>query len=457
MLPFIYANLVKGILFMGKKIIVAGGGHGGIAAAMLLAQRGYDVTVYERNAKTKMGYDWTDIFDKKGWLAVNIPLPEPNKYALKQDMTFYGPAMETALTQNTDDDKKEIQMERSDIYKHLISYAVKAGVKFEYKHNIEEPIFFGNRVVGIKTDKDEYYADLVIDACGLNSPLRQKMPASTGIQNNIIEYEQFYVYRAFFNKTAEVAEHEKFKIIMLPNNELGISWVATEEEHTDVLIGRFHKFDREYAFDQIEKLRALNPSIGTEILRGDDFANIPVRQPLGVMVADGYAAIGDSAFMTVPVIGSGIANSLKAAKILADAVSSDYSNSFSAETLWEYQKNYYKEIGAAMAPLACVKLLLTRLEGHELDYIFAKGILNAEDMTIDADSTSLGAMLGGMSMDDIKIKLSGLMNNKVVLGKVVQMGLQLGKATAVTAAMPQKYNRKAILKWVEQYNKCFKH
>ena len=92
-----------------------------------------------------------------------------------------------------------------------------------------------------------------------------------------------------------------------------------------------------------------------------------------------------------------------------------------------------------------------------LDYIFAKGILNADDMTIDADSTSLGAMLGGMSMEDIKIKVSGLINNKVVLGKVVKMGLQLAKATAVTAAMPQTYNRKAILKWVEQYNACFKH
>lgn len=442
---------------MGKKIIVAGGGHGGIAAAMLLAQRGYDVTVYERNAKTKMGYDWTDIFDRKGLLAIGLPIPDHSLYNLKNDVTFYGPAMETALTQNTDDDKKEIQMERREIYKYLISYAVKADVKFEYKHNVEEPIFFGNRVVGIKTDKGEYYADLVIDACGMNSPLRQKMPSSTGIQNNPIEYEQFYVYRAFFNKTAEVSDDEKFKIIMLPNNELGISWVATEEDHTDVLIGRFHKFDLDYAIEQIDLMRPTNPSIGTDIIRAGNFANIPVRQPLGVMVADGYAAIGDSAFMTVPIIGSGIANALKAAKILADAVSNDYSNSFSAETLWEYQKNYYKAIGAAMAPMACVKLLLTRLEGHELDYIFAKGILNAEDMTIDADSSSLGAMLSGMSPADIKIKVEGLLNNKAILKKVVNMGLQLGKATAVTAAMPQKYNRKAILKWVEQYNKCFKH
>lgn len=442
---------------MGNKIIVAGGGHGGIAAAMLLAKRGYDVTVYEKNAKGKMGYDWTDIFDRKGWTAVGIPLPDKSKYKLKQDMTFYGPAMETALTQHTEEDKKEIQMERSDIYAHLIEHAEKADVKFEYEQNIEGPVCLGNRVVGIKTDKGEYLADLVIDACGLNSPVRRGMPASTGIQNNPIEYEQFYIYRAFFNKACEVEEHEKFKVILLPNNELGISWVATEEEHTDVLIGRFRPFDREYAMSQIEMLRKDNPSIGTEILRADDFANIPVRQPLGVLVADGYAAIGDSGFMTVPVIGSGIANSLKAAKILADAISSDCTASYSAETLWTYQKNFYKEIGAALAPLACVKLLLTRLQGPELDYIFAKSILNAEDMTIDADSTSLGAMLGGMSMDDIKTKLNGLINNKVILGKVVKMGLQLARATAVTAAMPTKYNRKTILRWVEEYNSCFKH
>ena len=54
---------------MGKRIIVAGGGHGGIAAAKLLAEQGFDVTVYEKNERENMGYDWTDIFDKKGFFA----------------------------------------------------------------------------------------------------------------------------------------------------------------------------------------------------------------------------------------------------------------------------------------------------------------------------------------------------------------------------------------------------
>ena len=50
---------------MGNTIIIAGGGHGGIALGYQLAKRGYEVTVYEKHSRDNMGYDWTDIFDKK--------------------------------------------------------------------------------------------------------------------------------------------------------------------------------------------------------------------------------------------------------------------------------------------------------------------------------------------------------------------------------------------------------
>ena len=52
---------------MKKRILVAGGGHGGIGAAYALAKNCYDVTVVEKNSRAAMGYDWTDIFDKKGF------------------------------------------------------------------------------------------------------------------------------------------------------------------------------------------------------------------------------------------------------------------------------------------------------------------------------------------------------------------------------------------------------
>ena len=154
---------------MSAKIIVAGGGHGGIAAAALLAKNGFDVTVYEKHERNAMGYDWTDIFDKKGLFAIGLGLPDCDKYALKNDMTFFNPTLEYKLKQHTPEDELEIQMERTDIYDMLISYAEEYGVKFEFGTEVLGPVMLGNRVAGIRTDKGDHYADLVIDACGASS------------------------------------------------------------------------------------------------------------------------------------------------------------------------------------------------------------------------------------------------------------------------------------------------
>ena len=45
-----------------KRILVAGAGHGGLAAAALLAKNGFDVTVIERKKREEMGHDWEDRF-----------------------------------------------------------------------------------------------------------------------------------------------------------------------------------------------------------------------------------------------------------------------------------------------------------------------------------------------------------------------------------------------------------
>ncbi len=441
---------------MSKKIIVAGGGHGGIAAGAILAGNGFDVTVYEKNKRKDMGYDWTDIFDRKAFTAIGMDVPDSSLWALKNDMTFFGPGMKTALRQNTPEDQLELQMERKTIYDCLIAYAEECGVKFEFGKSVDGPLMLGNRVAGVRIGKKDIFADLVIDACGINSPLRMNLPKYLGIQKEPKEYERFYVWRGFYEKIDCGEVEDKFKVLLFHKGKLGISWVAGEEEYTDILIGRFAKLDKEEVEKTLGCLREENPHLGEKLVRGGEFVEIPVRQPLGVLVADGYAAIGDSAFMTVPIIGSGIANSMKAGAILANAVIDDKTESYSGATLWKYQRDYYEKIGNGLAPLACIKLLLTRLECDELDYIFEKGILNAEDMTIGADSTNLGALLGGMSIDDIKIKVGGLLGNTDVLKKVIRLGTDIAAVMAVTAAMPKEYNLKKVYAWAEKYNKCFK-
>ena len=437
-----------------KKIIVAGGGHGGIAAASILAKNGYDVTVYEKNARENMGYDWTDIFDRKSLAEAGIPHPLEDRFRLKNNMAFYSTSMNKPLVQNTPEDQLEIQMERKDIYFHIIEHALFCGVKFNFETEVFGPIVLGNRVVGIRTSQGSKYADLVIDACGVHSVLRSQLPSSFGIQAQPDKYEEFYVFRAFFDRASDDFV-DKFKLILIPENILGISWVAAEEDYADVLIGRFEPFDLDEAQRAIAVLRETNPIIGDKIVRGGSFANIPVRQPLGLMVADGYAAIGDSAFMTVPIIGSGIANSFRAAAILADAVMQDKDGEYSASTLWEYQKNFYKKLGSGLAQLAPVKMLLTRLDGSELDYIFETGILNADDMTIGADDNNLAAILSGIKPDDILIKAKGVIGDKVIFSKIIRLAGDMLKCMTVLSSMPNRYNKTTVKNWVNRYNKAF--
>ena len=440
---------------MNKKIIVAGLGHGGISAAALLAAEGFDVTVYEKKKEGTLGYDWTDIFAPKSLEYAGIPMPPEDKYEYKEDMTFFSPTCPKGLRQHVPQDKLEIKMERRDIYEHLINHALGKGVKIEYDCEVLGPIMLGNRVAGIKTAKGDVYGDLIIDACGMNSPVRSNLPEYLGIEKMPERIEKITIYRAFFNKASEEEVEAKFKVMLFAGGIRGVSWVASEDEYTDLLVGRFEDFTKEELDEFVVFLRESNPRLGTEIVRGGQFVEIPVRQPLSVMVADGYAAIGDSAFMTVPLIGSGIANTLKASRMLADTVLADKNCEFTANTLWSYQTEYYKKIGAGLAPLACGKKVLLNLTPEEIDYCFNSGMITESDITMGADFNSI-TKLFEFDPKDMVNKAKTVCKDPALLKKIITCGGQMSRVIAACAMMPKKWNRERVLAWAKVYCYSFK-
>ena len=76
----------KGVMKM-KKIIVAGAGHGGIAAAALLAKQGYDVTVLEMKKRADMGHDWHDVMAKSSLTDVGFTMPADGTFTPKRKAT----------------------------------------------------------------------------------------------------------------------------------------------------------------------------------------------------------------------------------------------------------------------------------------------------------------------------------------------------------------------------------
>ena len=440
---------------MSKKIIVAGLGHGGIATAAMLADAGYDVTVYETKAEGTLGYDWTDIFDPKALKIAKIPMPDEDKYEYKEDMTFVSSNGFSKLYQHVPQNELEIKMERKDIYELLIRNAVDKGVKIVYECEVQKPIMLGNRVAGIRTSEGDFFADLIIDACGMNSPIRRNLPSSLMIQKEITRQQKVTIYRAFYNKASDVEVADKFKVLLRPQGTESIAWVASEEEHTDLLIGRFEDYDMDDVEEFAEWLRPDNPRLGTEVVRGGQFVEIPVRHPLSVMVADGYAAIGDSAFMTVPLIGSGIANSLKAARILAETVINDPTQGFGVEALWKYQVLFFKHLGTGLAPLECVKNLMFKFTPEDLDYCFTSGLLTDYNVTMTANFGSFYDVIDFFDVNDLLNKAKQACSDITFLKKFINAGNKISLVTAACLAIPRRWDRKLVEVWAKGYDKIF--
>ncbi|MBR1810105.1 MAG: NAD(P)/FAD-dependent oxidoreductase [Clostridia bacterium] len=445
---------------MGKKIIVAGAGHGGLTAAAQLARAGFDVTVYERHKKEDLGYDWFDALNPNVFQIVGCPHPEavgiPWKW--RADVTYFGPNTTEAHKipqQFHNQNEIEIIMERRDIYKLLIGFAENNGVKMEYGVTIKAPLLAGDRIVGVSTDQGDFYADLVIDAAGMESVIRTQLPDCLHIQKHPLRNERIYTYRAFYDLPVDPKTvKDVYKVMFCPDpGDFSLSWIYTQDTYTDLLIGHMTPPSAQEVEEIAERYRQENPQLGKTRLRGGQTVPIPFRRPLSIMVADGYAAIGDAAFMTMPLNCSGISTSIEVSKILADAVIADTTGTYSAETLWQYQYEFFQKIGKGIAPISLVKDMITSLTHAQMDYAFDTGIITYRELTITADQHSIRQFLHF----DPQLPKRGL-----TLAKDRDLLKKAAGAVADTAAflawaelLPRKYSRAAVQNWAKGYDKIF--
>ena len=224
----------------------------------------------------------------------------------------------------------------------------------------------------------------------------------------------------------------------------GISWVAAEKDYMDILIGRFYTHSLSEAEAAVENLRLDNPLIGKEILRGGSIVPISVRKPLPLFVGDGYAAIGDSAGMTVPIIGSGIANAVEAGKLLSDAVIQS-GGGCRIEHLWPYQYAYMQR-KASNASLELIKNFLIGLDMADVDVLFEKGIISENEMNAAGSGNSV-SLTPAQMIDKLK-KGKNHLKLLMSLASVISKGKKL---TSHIASMPKAYQKKEVFKWADKY------
>lgn len=372
------------------KISVSGAGHGGLTAAALLAEKGHDVTVYEKRKREDLGYDWEDRFTFGILEEITGNKIPSSTYRFRGDCSFISPSYKSSVIIRYNDENRQKIMQRKPLIDMLIDFAVSKSVHFEFENSVS-PIIDEDGVKGLHTQSGDVFCDLVIDACGVFSFIRSSLPDRYLVERKPKRGEVFYVRRSYYNKTDSVMPETPFEVYLCHDREPGLSWCCINDDSVDILIGRIDPVSPEKFEKCVDNFRVSHSCIGTEALFGVTEGTIPVRRSLPVMVAPGYAAVGDSAFMTTPMNGMGIDLSLSASRLLAEVIGNNSKCDISK--LWEYNVRYIKEFGADVSKNEGLKNSLLKMADSGVDFLFDNEVIQSSDLSGAGSDTSISSLM----------------------------------------------------------------
>ena len=434
------------------KIAVVGMGQGGMVAAIKLAQLGNDVTVYEQAERGAVSYDWTDDIRSDVFGICELPMPNEDVYFQRCKWVFVSPNEKHRLPVPPCPPMDEISVYRRKFSEYFAKQAEEAGCNLIFSKRIERLVVDNEVVVGIEVDGEKRLYDLVIDASGMCSVLRAQLPKKFGVQAQPKDDGIMFGYRAFFKKVVGAETVEKgidSTVILKQLGGEGIGWCNLLNDDTvDVLIGRVGKLDEDEKNRALADLKNYNPILSDELI-SEHRVKICVRASIARAVADGYVAIGDSAFMTMPIMGSGIEAAMKAGKMFADFVKEENPSEFTAVAMWKYYIRYMRELGSSFAFIDTVKRWALSLDAKRIDWAFGSGVVTKDDL-------SLVSTAGG---GKLKIRAKAVflvLAHPIFLCAAIKQVLRALRASKCAKKIPREYDFKKVAKWQKKYDKYVK-
>ncbi len=440
---------------MNKRIAVVGMGQGGMVAAIKLAQAGAQVTVYERSLEGQVGYPWRDDITASVFKDCNLPFPDKDVYVQKATWVFVSPDEKGTLRVPQLLPFVEISPNRQKLSQYFANLATEAGAIIKYGENIQKLVIENERVVGIETKDGIEKYDLVIDATGMYSKLREQLPEKYCVQKTPSNQDTMYAYRAFYEKnegTETFLSDVSNTMILRHMDNDGIGWCNLNEEgKVDVLLCNISRpFTDEEIEERLADLRAMNPILSDKLIYSRKVP-LSVRAGIATPVADGYVALGDSAFMTIPIMGSGIEAGMHGASIFADYVIAKDVQDFTAENMWPFYVEYFEKFGKGFALLDIVRRHALRFKAKYINWA-----LSGKFVT---DDTLKFIMLTKEDPRKPKYKpfmfsaiLWKLIFNPSFNCAVLRMAGEGIHAMNVASHIPSKYSYKNIAKWAKKYD-----
>ncbi|HEV2137598.1 MAG TPA: NAD(P)/FAD-dependent oxidoreductase [Nitrososphaerales archaeon] len=400
-------------------VVIAGGGMAGLITA---ASIGYNtksdahVLVLDRNKedepgkKTNNGWTCGDATSKRSldYLAqhIGIRYGSPELEHPVSGVYVYSPDRQTKVLF----EGEGYLFNRKLAPRRQVNDAKKFGTEFMYGATAERLLSEDGRVTGVTGRKSDgtifsLTAKVVIDATGSSSVLRRFIPISSMIEKEIdmddvvgtgryiLDFEPAVDAPEFFSADYCIIHLDQF---IAP---AGYAWVFPKgKKKVNIGLGVSHsglaRRNRRFKLNDnlqslIDKYLADNPVIKKYAQPSDDSDSgntkgnwqVPVRRHNDCMVANGFAVVGDSAWMPRPIDAGGISPSIYGGTILGKVVAEALeAGDTSEDGLWKYNVEYMNTHGYPMASFEVLRRYLQTVTNEQINYGM-KYFLSEEDVT----------------------------------------------------------------------------
>lgn len=377
-------------------VLIVGGGTAGATLAILLAKAGVKVGIIDRRKREDIGNKICgDAVASHHFTAINMDKPR-GKYVLynvrglkifPHDMNYY-------LIIYSREGGYIVDRHRYGQY--LINEAEKYGTTIITEVNVIAPIIKENYVIGIKGIKSgggevKYYGKVIVDASGYQATLVMRLPDEWGWEKKIDIRDKIIGYR-------EIIELGR------PFDDNGYLWIHyTDRYAPGGYVWIFPHSNDGYIANVGNGLQAgmgyPKPWILLSLYKRDNvvtkhyFENskilnsgqwpIPSRRPRGMLVGNGFLAIGDAAIQIDPATAEGIGYGLYGAYIASKHIINALENrDVSMGSLWGYAYEYMtSKYGINQARFDVFRYLLQASGDDAKIFAIKHNILGSEEMS----------------------------------------------------------------------------
>jgi flavin-dependent dehydrogenase len=326
------------------QVIVIGGGPSGTTAATLIAQKGYRVTLFEREHFPRY-HIGESLIPETFWVLDRLNmLPKMRgshfvkKYSV-QFVTSKGKLSEPFyfMDNKPHECSQTWQVYRQEFDQMMLDNAREHGVDVHEGVRVLEVLFEGARAVGVKIVDEagverEVRADVVVDAAGQSCVIQDRL----GLREWDPVLKKAAVWTYWKGAYRDVGRDEGATIVMQIEGKQGWFWYIPL--HDDVMsVGVVAPYD--YLFQNreskdIEKIYfeevAKCPGLIPRIEKAERVAPIRAAKEYSYrasqVAGDGWVLVGDAFGFLDPLYSSGVLLALKSGAVAADAICEGLAN-----------------------------------------------------------------------------------------------------------------------------------